>query len=134
MRIYIALILVSYALSSGAQAAPPDLIAHYVALAGDGFVPSALRGRELFLNTGGADEKVPNCAACHGSNPAVSGRHVFTGKTIKPLAPAGNPARFTDIGKVEKWFRRNCKDVLERECTAGEKADVVQFLIEVTQQ
>jgi len=32
---------------------------------------------------------------------------------------------------VEKWFKRNCKDVLARECTAQEKADFVAFLIAV---
>jgi hypothetical protein len=33
--------------------------------------------------------------------------------------------------KVEKWFKRNCKDVLDRECTVQEKADFVAFLISV---
>ncbi|HEX7384701.1 MAG TPA: DUF1924 domain-containing protein, partial [Burkholderiaceae bacterium] len=27
-----------------------------------------------------------------------------------------------------KWFRRNCGDVLGRECTADEKADIVAWL------
>jgi hypothetical protein len=31
--------------------------------------------------------------------------------------------------KVDKWFKRNCKDVLSRECTAIEKADVLAYLI-----
>ena len=52
-----------------------------------------------------------------------------TDKAIEPLAPAVNPKRFTDSAKVEKWFRRNCKDVLARECSAGEKADVLAWLI-----
>jgi len=30
---------------------------------------------------------------------------------------------------VDKWFRRNCKDVLSRECSAAEKADVMAYLI-----
>jgi len=47
---------------------------------------------------------------------------------ISPLAPAANPQRFTDSRKVEKWFRRNCGDVLDRECTAQEKADVLAWL------
>ena len=29
---------------------------------------------------------------------------------------------------VEKWFARNCKDVLGRACTPAEKADVVAWL------
>ena len=52
------------------------------------------------------------------------------GKTITPLAPAFNPERFTDQAKVDKWFRRNCNDVLSRECTAVEKADVLAWLLQ----
>ncbi|MBX9935628.1 MAG: DUF1924 domain-containing protein, partial [Burkholderiaceae bacterium] len=54
-----------------------------------------------------------------------------TGKTIAPLAPAFNPERFTDTAKADKWFRRNCKDVLSRECTAAEKADVLAWLVQL---
>ena len=43
-----------------------------------------------------------------------------------------NPARFSDAAKVDKWFRRNCNDVLQRECSASEKADVLAYLIGVT--
>ena len=39
-----------------------------------------------------------------------------------------DPKTFTDTAKVDKWFRRNCKDVLSRECSAAEKADVMAFL------
>jgi hypothetical protein len=35
--------------------------------------------------------------------------------TAPPLAPAFNPARFTNATKVEKWFGRNCKDVVGRD-------------------
>jgi hypothetical protein len=45
------------------------------------------------------------------------------------MAPAFNPQRFTDAAKVDKWFRRNCKDVLARECSAAEKADVLAWLL-----
>ena len=37
--------------------------------------------------------------------------------------------RRTRPNKVDKWFRRNCKDVLARECSAAEKADVLAWLI-----
>lgn len=33
--------------------------------------------------------------------------------------------------KADKWFRRNCKDVLSRECTAAEKADVLAWLVQL---
>ena len=52
----------------------------------------------------------------------------MTGKAIEPMATAANPRRFTDVAKVEKWFKRNCKDVLDRECTAREKGDVITYL------
>lgn len=70
-----------------------------------------------------------SCASCHTSDPRAQGRHVVTGKSIAPLAPAAEPRRFTDFAKAEKWFRRNCNDVLGRECTASEKAGVVAYLI-----
>jgi len=49
-------------------------------------------------------------------------------KAIDPLGPAFNPKAFTDAARVEKWFRRNCKDVLARECSAAENADVLAYL------
>ena len=45
------------------------------------------------------------------------------------MAPAVNAERFTDLAKTEKWFRRNCKDVVGRECQANEKADVLAWLM-----
>jgi hypothetical protein len=35
------------------------------------------------------------------------------------------------MAKVDKWFRRNCNDVLERECSAAEKADVLAYVIQL---
>ena len=57
------------------------------------------------------------------------GKHVKTGKEIAPLAPAANPQRFADAAKAEKWFNRNCNDVLGRACTASEKGDVLAYLM-----
>ena len=48
---------------------------------------------------------------------------------IRALAPAANAQRFTDAAKVEKWFKRNCNEVLERACTAQEKGDVLAYLM-----
>ncbi len=45
------------------------------------------------------------------------------------MAPAVNPMRFTRSAKVEKWFKRNCNDVLGRACTAQERADVAANLM-----
>jgi len=86
---------------------------------------SASRGQQFFRTTHGGQW---SCASCHGEDPAAAGRHAVTGKAITPLAPAANPQRFTALDKTEKWFRRNCNDVLGRECTAAEKGDVVAWL------
>lgn len=86
----------------------------------------AERGRQFFISRHGGEWA---CATCHGSPPTGAGRHASTGKRIDPLAPAFNPQAFSDSARSDKWFRRNCKDVLQRECTAAEKADVLSFLM-----
>jgi mono/diheme cytochrome c family protein len=114
------------ALLAGATLAanPADLLAGYTAEAG---APAqAARGQAFFNARHGKDW---SCASCHGAVPSQAGKHASTGKTITALAPAFNPARFSDPAKVEKWFRRNCNDVADRACTPGEKADVLAWLI-----
>jgi hypothetical protein len=95
-----------------------------------GFVPSAPRGQAFFANRFGVSKRIPNCVACHTESPAGPGRHAVTGKAIQPLSPRANASRFTDAPKVEKWFRRNCNEVVGRPCSAAEKADVLKYLIE----
>ncbi|NVK31027.1 MAG: DUF1924 domain-containing protein [Gammaproteobacteria bacterium] len=87
---------------------------------------SAERGEVFFKSTHGGDW---SCASCHTSVPTQSGEHAGTGKTIKPLAPSVNSERFTRLKKTEKWFKRNCNDVLDRPCTAVEKGDVMTYLL-----
>ncbi|MCO5124548.1 MAG: DUF1924 domain-containing protein [Rhizobacter sp.] len=86
----------------------------------------AERGRIFFTSAHGGEW---SCASCHGNPPTASGKHASTGKAIDPLAPAFNPRAFTGSAKVDKWFRRNCNDVLQRECSAAEKADVLAYLL-----
>ena len=45
------------------------------------------------------------------------------------MAASVAPTRYTDPDIVEKWFRRNCRDVLGRACSAAEKADVLAYLL-----
>ena len=118
-------VAVLLALAGAARAATPaEFLAAYTAEAG---APAdAARGRAFFLAPHG---KEWSCASCHGTAPTGNGRHATTAKTIAPLAPAFNAERFTDTAKVDKWFRRNCKDVLARECSAAEKADVLAWLV-----
>lgn len=82
---------------------------------------------EKFFNATHAREW--SCASCHTANPTQAGKHASTGKSIQALAPAAEGTRFTDVAKTEKWFRRNCNDVLARECTAGEKANLLAWLV-----
>lgn len=89
---------------------------------------SPQRGERLFKTKHGAEW---SCASCHSDNPSASGKHAKTGKTIAPLAPAANAERFTRQDKVEKWFRRNCNDVLNRACSASEQGDVLAYLMTI---
>ena len=72
-----------------------------------------------------------SCAACHTDNPRNAGKHERTSKEIAPLAPAANKDRFSEAATVEKWFKRNCNDVLERECSAQEKGDFITYVMSI---
>ena len=96
-----------------------------------GFTPAARRGETLFRQRFAHNDKMPACTSCHTDNPLHAGQHVVTGKTIRPLAVAANSERFSDPAKVEKWFGRNCKEVVGRACTPAEKADFVAYMNEV---
>ena len=82
------------------------------------------RGKQLWY----AESGDRSCTSCHGNSPADSGKHVKTGKVIKPMAALVNPARYQDSKKVEKWFLRNCKWTFGRKCTVQEKADTLSWL------
>ena len=107
-----------------AQTSPAEQLSGYVAQAGQ--PAQAARGQEFFTAKHG---KEWSCSTCHTAKPTVDGKHATTGKVIAPMAPAFNAQRFTDAAKTEKWFRRNCNDVVGRECTAGEKADFLSWLL-----
>lgn len=125
--------VVSLSLTGTSMAGPrEDLVAHYASAAKaadpafSGF--SAERGKALFLQafTGGKPD-TPSCTSCHGRDPRASGR-TPTGKTIEPVAVSASPTRYTDPVKVEKWFKRNCTEVMGRECHAREKGDWLSFM------
>lgn len=119
------------ALAGATEAAQPgELLADYEAAArrDNAAFPgaSAARGEQFFNARHGGEW---SCASCHGAIGAAPGKHVKTGKAIAPLSPVANPERFADAGKAEKWFKRNCGDVLGRPCTAAEKSDVLAYLL-----
>lgn len=70
-----------------------------------------------------------SCATCHTNDLSKNGLNEQTNKVIEPLSPNANPSRFTKVKKVEKWLRRNFKDVYDREGSAREKGDVITYVI-----
>jgi cytochrome c peroxidase len=91
---------------------------------------SASRGEAFYHAERQAASGKASCTTCHTPNPASPGK-TRANKVIEPLAPAANPQRFTDAAKTEKWFGRNCKDVVGRACTAQEKGDFITYLLSV---
>jgi hypothetical protein len=90
---------------------------------------SAERGRTFFYaKHAGGKEDSPSCTSCHTSDLKKPGKS-RAGKEIAPMAPSVNPERFTNARDVEKWFTRNCPDVLGRECTVMEKGDALAYLL-----
>lgn len=87
---------------------------------------SSSSGETFFKTKHGAEW---SCSSCHTDNPSAPGKHAKTGKSIQPLAPRADAERFTNPSKVEKWFKRNCNDVLGRPCTAQEKGDIITYLL-----
>ena len=125
IRTLAAVLSCAAALASTAHAATPaELLSGYSAQASA--APQPPRGQQFFTRLHGREW---SCSSCHGAVPTQAGKHAATGKPIAALAPAINPERFADAAKTEKWFRRNCNDVVGRECTAAEKADLLGWLM-----
>jgi hypothetical protein len=115
-------------------ATPAELVAQYgreAQASQPGFQASAERGRNFYARNFNVTPEMNSCAACHTPAPQDAGRHAISGKAIKPMAVAANADRFSDPAKVEKWFRRNCSEVVGRECSPGEKADFIAYLSKV---
>lgn len=135
MRRTLVMLSILFTGTSALAATPQELLKQYEAQAKQeiaafpGF--SADRGASFFRTERvHSDGKKVSCSTCHTSDPRNQGK-TRANKVIEPIAPIANPQRFTDAAKVEKWFGRNCKDVLERACTAQEKGDYIQYLINV---
>ena len=89
--------------------------------------PDAARGAALwakkFPAADGSGER--SCTTCHGATLGAAGKHATTGEPIEPMTA---PGRLTDPEKIEKWFGRNCRWTVGRDCTPGEKADLLLYL------
>jgi len=109
----------------------PEMLQSYEAAGASHF--NAKAGEALWHKDFPAPEKAENqkprnCQTCHGTDLKKSGAHARTGKVIDPMALSVNPERFSDAAKIKKWFRRNCKWVMGRTCTAQEKGDILTYL------
>ena len=93
-------------------------------------------GANEFNSQAGAEmwvQSFPNnrsCTSCHGKNTSQNGKHVKTKKLIKPMALSVNSERYSSVKKINKWFKRNCKWTLGRECSPQEKGDFLTWLVE----
>lgn len=119
-----AILLLLVAVAPGLQAGSVAAVQEHYRAAGAGPF-QAERGAMLWNSR---PYQGRQCADCHGRDLTQGGRHERTKKPIEPMAPSVNPARYTDLKEVEKWFTRNCKSTWGRECTAQEKGDLLEYL------
>jgi hypothetical protein len=129
LAVTIGLGTIAMLLSTASSAGPrEDQLAQYAAAAKSaGF--SVARGQTLHTqNFAGGKPDTPACTSCHGKDVRGAGR-TLTGKAIEAVAVSVTPVRYTDPAKVEKWFKRNCNEVLGRECTPQEKGDWLTYMI-----
>ena len=118
----------AYSHSVLATAAVDELLTEYRAVGATEF--SAAAGKTLWLQEfqDAKSGKMRQCATCHTDNLRNQGKHARTGKPIEPLAPSVNPKSLTDIKKIRKWLKRNCKWTIGRECTPQEQGNVLTFI------
>lgn len=127
-KILMAAIMLFATSAALATPATDELFARYKSEGAAGF-DAARGGQNWSKENKGEDGQMMSCASCHGKDLSKEGKHHKTGKVIQPMAPSANKERFTDVKKIEKWFKRNCNDVLARECTAQEKGDFLKYLL-----
>jgi len=90
---------------------------------------SIKRGKKIFISYHiGKHGKKIACASCHTKDLRAMGKHVRTGKIIKPLSPTKNPKRLTKVKDVKKWLRRNFNDVYKKVGTPLQKGDVLYYI------
>ncbi|MBK9160561.1 MAG: DUF1924 domain-containing protein [Nitrosomonadales bacterium] len=111
-----------------ATPATDELLTRYTAEGASSF-DAARGGKNWEKKVKGEDGETMSCQTCHGEDLGKSSKHHKTGKVIEPMAPSINKERLTEVKKIEKWFKRNCKDTWARECTPQEKGDFLKFLL-----
>jgi len=88
--------------------------------------PSVEKGRNFFNSKHG---RKYSCSSCHNDPPTTEGTDQDSDEQVKILAPAFNARAFTKEKKVTKNFRKYCNNVVGRECTDAEKADILAYLM-----
>ena len=131
MNIHITLITASILLFSQSTSASFAVDALLDVYRGAGAGPfSAESGQRMWTETYN-NAQTPaerRCSSCHTNNLNDVGKHVKTQKRIEAMSPIANAKRLTDTKKIEKWFKRNCKWTLGRECSAQEKGDFLLYI------
>ncbi len=94
-----------------------------------GFIPEL--GRNFFKREFTLKGKQVSCSSCHTDNPANTGKHMVTGKPIKPLSPVVEKNRFSNVDKIEEKFVEHCNEIIGRDCTAVEKGNYIAYLLTV---
>lgn len=132
MKIHYLLIMVfsclttSFALAD--SPAVTELLNEYAAQGANN--PDVKKGQWLWFKTFKGDGMFPerSCTSCHTNELKQAGKHVKTKKIIEPMAPSVNSERLSSTQEIRKWFKRNCKWTLGRECTASEKANLLVYI------
>lgn len=101
-----------FACNVSAAETPRQVLYMYAAEAAGsipGFEPNAGLGEHLYTRKLASARGMASCTACHVDSPLQRKRQI-------------DPAR------IEQRLARDCLAVIGRECTAGEKADLLAYL------
>ncbi|MDR2013220.1 MAG: DUF1924 domain-containing protein [Rhodanobacter sp.] len=69
---------------------------------------------------------IPCGCRSESSAPAI---HAHSHRIGYPARTGPQPGAFHECRQGRKWFRRKCNDVVGRQCTPAEKADVISCLL-----
>jgi hypothetical protein len=129
MKICAIILLCLAALPAQASEATDQMFDTYRAEGAGEF--SAERGKKMWTQnfTQQKSGKQVNCATCHTDSLQKAGAHIRTGKVIEAMSARTNSERFNETKKIKKWFLRNCKWTLGRECTVQEKGDYLTYFL-----
>ena len=124
-------IVTIFALLSGSlmadQVIVDALFAKFTKNGGKSF--SAVKGKQMWEESHMVKGEKMSCVTCHTADLKKVGKHYKTGKRIEPMAVSLNEKRFESMKHAKKWFRRNCKQVYARKCTAQEKGDFLAYIV-----